>query len=101
PGNGSDAARRLVQKDDARLVKKRHRERELLPPAQWNRSHQFAGGVTKAEASQHGVPPIANLTIRQIVDTAVELDVFGNRQILVEGKTLPHVPVGCLYGFAG
>ena len=86
-----DAAGRLVEEDDARLVEQRDRERQLLPPAERDRADELIGGVLEPEAREHPAGAVADVAIAQVVDAAVERDVLADGEVLVEREALAHV----------
>src|SRR6185312_5591883 len=91
-GDWVDAARRLVEQHDLRLVQQRNRKGELLLPAERQRANELALGVREAETVEDALGPIANLGGLKIVDAAVELDVLAHGEVVVEREALAHVP---------
>src|SRR5439155_8989351 len=91
PGQGVDAARRLVEKDDARLVEDRAAEREpLTPPAgQIGGARVFAASETRH--LQHEAAAAVEPATIESVHAAEEPDVFVDRERLVQREALRHV----------
>ena len=100
PRDRIDAARGLVEEDDARLVNQGNRERELLSPPQRKAAHGDVGDLREAESREHLLGALTNLVAGQPVDAAVQADVLTGRQVLVEREALAHVPDAALHGLA-
>ncbi len=88
---GVDAARGLVEKDDAGLVEDRAAERQPLLPADGQRPGQAALAAGEAgQAQDPGQATVDGLS-GETVGAAEKADVLGHGQVLVERELLGHV----------
>ena len=96
-GEGIDAARGLVQEDDARAVQDRAREGQLLPPAAGQLARQAMLLPAQARHLDRPLLPLARGGTPQAVHAAEEADVLQRRQVLVQAEALAHVADAALH----
>ena len=86
-----DAAGRLVEKEDRRLVEDRAAEREPLPPAAGEIARERVLAAAQAGHLDHERAPRFEPRAAQPVDAAEEADVLIDGEQLVEREPLRHV----------
>src|SRR5204862_4624327 len=101
-GNGMQAAGRLVEKHDPRLVKNRAAQSQALPPpaGEIGRTHVLAR--LKPGHLEHEPPARLEPVAPQTINAGEEPDILIHGQSLVEREPLRHVPDAALdaFGFA-
>ena len=85
-----DAGGRLVEEQQLRLVEQTRGEREPLLPA----ARQRTGELSRARGEAEPLEPFADprLAVAHRVDPGDELEVLGDREVLVQAELLRHVP---------
>ena len=94
-----DAAGRLVEKQDGRLVQERAPKRQPLPPAAGQIARQRALAAAQAGHLEHEPAARSRARRPQPVNAAVEADVLVDGQQLVQREALRHVPDAPLDAF--
>ena len=82
-------------------VQQRDRERQLLPPAERKRCARASSPRARGQGARACASVRSRISARrEAVDAAVETDVLGDRQVLVEREALAHVADAALDGLA-